>query len=82
LDLKYIAVPFCYMMEAVGCAESNSHSNHSFYIDCSEMNYNRLTFIDICSLSVIAKSEPNMNAVTFVSYSKVLGVSDWSKNVV
>lgn len=72
MDLKYIAVPFRCLMEAVGCAESNSHSNHSFYIECSEINYNRLTFIDICTLSVIAKSEPNMNAVTFVSHSKYL----------
>ena len=65
-------------MEAVGCAESNS-----FYIVCREfIKYNRLTFIDICSLSVIAKSEPNMNAVTFVSHSEVLSVSHWRKNVV
>ena len=65
-------------MEAVGCAESNS-----FYIECSEfIKYNRLTFIVICSLSVIAKSEPNMNALTFVSHSSVLGVSHWRKNIV
>jgi hypothetical protein len=43
-----------------------THSNHLFYIECSEISYNRLTFIDIFTLSVIAKSEPNMNAVTFV----------------
>jgi len=55
-------------MEAVGCAESNS-----FYIVCNEfIRYNKLTFIDICSLSVIAKSEPNMIAVTFVSHSRYL----------
>jgi hypothetical protein len=60
-------------MEAVGCAESNS-----FYIECSEfIKYNRLTFIVICSMSFIAKSEPNMNALTFVSHSSVLGVSHW-----
>jgi len=65
-------------MEAVGCAESNS-----FYIVCSEfIKYNRLPFIDICSLSVIARSEPDMNTVTFVSHSKVLGASDLRKNVV
>jgi len=70
-------------MEAVGCAESNSHSNHSFYIGCSEIiKYNRLTFIDICGLLVIAKSEPHVNAGTFVSHSKVLGVSHWRKNIV
>jgi len=78
LGLKYIAVPFCCLMESVGCAESNS-----FYIVCSEFIVcNRLTFIEICSLSVTAKSEPNMNAVTFVSHSKVLGVSHWRKNIV
>lgn len=50
--------------------------------DCSEyIKCNRHTFIDIFCESVIAESEPDMNTVTFVSHSKVFGLSHWRENI-